>query len=126
MESQSPPTIGVVSPPVLPGSQATPKKRRGRPKKKRTRDLKGRYLPGNGIRIKARNERSYLKAVTAELTESTMAQVTAAVVQDALGGLHVDAKCTNAAREWLLKACLGGGKVPLDDIVSQPAIVRRR
>lgn len=126
MESQSPPTTGVESPQEPHGSQAVPKRKRGRPKKKRSRDLGGRYLPKDGVPRKIRNERSYLRAVTNELTELAMARVTAAVVKDALGGPDVDAKCTNAAREWLLKAAMGSGKVPLDDLVSQPAIVRRR
>ena len=64
--------------------------------------------------------------MTGGFTELAMERVTAAIAHDALGGPDVDAKCVNAAREWILKACLGGGKVPLDDLVSQPAIVKRR
>lgn len=71
-------------------------------------------------------ERDYLKAVTRQLSTGAIGRVVFALLQDAEGKDDADPKCTNAAREWLGKYALGGGKQSLDLILHPEVIQGKR
>ena len=68
-------------------------------------------------------ERDYLKTMARALETEDVHNVVVAVVRDAIDG---EEKCRNAAREWLGKYALGGGKQSLDLILHPEVIQGKR
>ncbi len=68
-------------------------------------------------------ERDYLKAMARGLDTKDVRNIVVAVVRDAIDG---EEKCRNAAREWLGKYALGGGKQSLDLILHPEVIQGKR
>ncbi len=68
-------------------------------------------------------ERDYLKSMARALDTKDVRNVVLAVVRDAVDG---EEKCRNAAREWLGKYALGGGKQSLDLILHPEVIQGKR
>ena len=96
----------------------------------RARDEHGHFVAESGtptaktVKDRAyRTERNYLKSVVKAVGTNDVHAVAQAIVADALQG---DEKCRNAAREWLGKYVLGGGKVSLEDIAYPQVITKRR
>ena len=96
----------------------------------RSRGAGGRFLPdgehrkpATQARRRRRTERDYLRRVVEVFGEDDVEQIVQAIKADAIDG---DVKVRAAAREWIGKYILGGGRVPLDDIDRLPAIIRRR
>jgi hypothetical protein len=92
------------------------------------RDVTGAFMPGEigparTTRARHRRETDYLKSVVRQVTKDDIRKVVVAIVKDAVDG---DSRDKNAAREWLLKVCLGGGKIALQDVDSPPTITKRR
>lgn len=77
-------------------------------------------LPVRGVK---RTERGYLAAVIREVSTRDVSEVARAIVKDAIDG---DERTRNAAREWLLKACLGGGRLMPSDVYNPPVIRKSR
>jgi hypothetical protein len=71
-------------------------------------------------------ERDYLKAVTRQLSTAAVSRVVRALLQDAEGQEGADPKNVNAAREWIGKYALGGGKQSLDLILHPEVIQGKR
>ena len=71
-------------------------------------------------------ERDYLKAVTRQLSTGAVSKVVLALIRDAEGKDDADPKNVNAAREWLGKYVLGGGKQSLDLILHPEVIQGKR
>lgn len=70
-------------------------------------------------------ETDYLRSVVGAVKQDDVRKVVLAIVQDAVGD-GVDVKKVNAAREWLGKYILGGGRVQLQDVDCPPVIVKTR
>ena len=68
-------------------------------------------------------ERDYLKTMARALETEDVHNVVVSVVRDAIDG---EEKCRNAAREWLGKYALGGGKQSLDLILHPEVIAGKR
>ena len=71
-----------------------------------------------------RTERDYMRRIVQEFSEDDIAAIIHSIKRDATG--DADVKVVNAAREWVGKYLLGNARVTLEDIDSQPAIVKRR
>ncbi len=76
------------------------------------------------VRKKTRTERDYLRRMIETFTLDDIEEMCRAVKADAISS--DDPKTTNAARELLFRALLGGGKVALSEVENPPAIVKRR